>query len=247
MIQRFECGVDVIDGEDTGRHLPLDHHDLDAQRPRCRDFSIGCAAATVLADDDIDAVFDQKGVFVRLVEWPGCQDVLAIGHRERRIDGIDAAHQIEVLRRAAELVGLLSADGEKDAPWRRAQRSDGRFDIGDRNPVVTVLPRPIRTAEREDRHTGESRGIGSIGGNLVGERMRRIDDQRNILLSDIVCEAVRAAKTTDARFDGQRAGMYRSSGQRNDRMIVVAARQPLGQLSRFGGAAEYQDSGSLHV
>lgn len=247
MIERLERGVDVIDGEDTGRHLPFDHHDADAERSCSRDFSIGCGAATVLADDDINAVFDQQLALVRLVEWPGCQDVLATGHRERRIDGIDATHQVEVLARAAELVRLLPADGEKDPPWRLAQRSDGRFDIGDRNPVVTVLPRPNRPAEREDRHAGESRGIGGIGGNLVGERMRRIDDQRNILVSDIVGEAGSAAKTTDARFDGQWAGMYCSSGQRNDRMIVVAARQPLGQLSRFGGAAEYQDSGSTHV
>jgi len=247
VIERLERGFDVIDGEGTGRYLPFDHHDVDPERSGRSDFAIGCSASAVLADHHIDAVFDQELALVSLLEWSGCQDVLAIRHRERRIDGIDAPHQIEVPGRLRKLVCLLPADGEKDPSRRLAQRSDGRRDGVDGNPVVTVFPRPNRPAEREDRHAGLSGSLGGIGGNLVGERMRRIDDQRDVLVSEIVGEAGSAAKTADARFDGQRAGMYRSPGQRNDRMIVVAPRQPLGQLPRFGRTAEYQDSGSTHV
>jgi hypothetical protein len=109
------------------------------------------------------------------------------------------------------------------------------------------LAHPARAAECEQRHAFHARRFGSIGGNPVGKRMRRVNDERDLLRSDIVGEAGRATKTADAGRDRQRLGIERPPGKRDSRVEIAAHRQPLGQLPCFGGAAEYQDPGSAHA
>ena len=73
---------------------------LDAERARRSDLAIGGAAAAVLGDDRVDAMLFQQRSLVGLGERPARQNVGRIRNAERRLDRIDAADDIGMLRRA---------------------------------------------------------------------------------------------------------------------------------------------------
>ena len=99
---------------------PADHDHLDAKRPRRGDLAIGRLAAAVLGDDDIDAMVLEQRAFVRLAERPARQQIGRIGHRQRRLDRIDAADEIVMLRRGLEGGDLLPAERQEDPARRRS-------------------------------------------------------------------------------------------------------------------------------
>ena len=79
---------------------------------------------------------------VRLLgEGPARGDVARLRHGERRVDGIDAAHEIDMLRRGGEGRELLAAEREEHAPRRFAERLYGVLDRGDLDPIVAGLLR----------------------------------------------------------------------------------------------------------
>src|SRR5436190_627695 len=82
------------------------------------------AAAAVLRHHHLDAVGSEKRPLVGLSERPARGDVAGVLNSERRINGIDAAHEIMVLRRSHEGGELLAAQAEKHPARRIAESSD---------------------------------------------------------------------------------------------------------------------------
>ena len=101
-----------------------------------------------LATIDVDAVALEQRAVLRLAERSARGEVDRVRHGERRIDGIDAADQIGVLRRVGEGLDLVAAEREKHAPRRFAQRGHCCGDTVDLDPLIAghLLPGARRSA-----------------------------------------------------------------------------------------------------
>ena len=154
--------VDGLDGGRLGRLRPAQHDDFDAERPRRADLAVGRAAAAVLGDDDIDAVRGHERAIVGLAERPAAGHVCHVRQRQRRIDRIDAADEIMVLRGLREWRQLLAAERDEDAARRLPQRAN-------RLPRVAHLdPRP-----RDYRRRRRGRQKPALHRRLLACRARR--------------------------------------------------------------------------
>ena len=101
MIEPGDRLFDRLDRGSIGRGRPAQHDNVDAERARRGDLAVGRGAAAVLGDDHIDAMLGQQRTIVGFAERAAAGDVADMRQRQRRIDRIDAADQIIVLRRIA--------------------------------------------------------------------------------------------------------------------------------------------------
>ena len=97
--------------------------------------------------------------------------------QQRRVRRIDAANEVEMMGRCLEGQQILAADGEEDAPRRIAQGGGGRGDIGHGTPVIAWFSNPGWPLQHEARHAGGHGRLRRIDGYLMGEGMRRINQQ----------------------------------------------------------------------
>ena len=154
---------DLLDAR-AGRHVrqrrTADEKDLDAERARGGDLAVGRLPAAVLGDDRVDAVcFEQRAV-VGLGKGSAREDVGRMRHAERRLDRIDAADEIGVLRRGLEGREFLAAEREKDfsrgvAERRRRLRQHRRPSV-QRSPGCLL---PGGAAQCDSGNAGEARGL----------------------------------------------------------------------------------------
>lgn len=246
MIDQRHCRLDRADGGNAERRTALDHDDLDAERTRSSDLRISGAATGILGDDDLDALVVQQLPFVGFVEGTACEDVTAVGNGKRRVDRINAADKIAVLRSSGEAPGLLSADGEEDTAGRGTERRDGGVDAVDASPSVTIDNLPGRATQRKEWNLHSFSGGRRVGRDLVGERMGRVDEQVDTFLSQVINQALGATEAADAGRQGQGLGIRGSPGKRNRRVDIVAQRQSFRQRACLGRATEDQDTVLAH-
>src|SRR4029077_21236267 len=97
--------------------------DVDAERARRGDLAVGRGTAAVLGDHHIDAMFGQQRMVVAFAERTAAGDIADMRQRQRRIDRINAADQIKVLRHFAERRELVAAERDKDAARRLTERA----------------------------------------------------------------------------------------------------------------------------
>lgn len=247
MIDEIKRRPDSTDGGDAGRLAALDHHDLDSEVARGLDLGIGHRPARIFRDHHVDAVFLQQAPFVIDVEWSAGQQVAAIGHVEWRIDRIDAAHEIGMLRGAGEAAGLLATDGEEDTPRRRTQHADRGIDVGDAGPSVGGILLPLGTPQRKDRSAGSLGRHRGVGGDAIGKRMRGVNQQVDIFLSQVINQPFDAAEAANAGRQGQGFWVDRPSGKRYRGTEIVALGEGFGQSARFRRAAENENFGIAHA
>ena len=112
VIERLKC-------QDVAALRAADHEYPDAARPRGIELGARRIAAAVLGDDSVDAVLPHQFDFALEREGATVENIFDIGKGERRIDGIDAAHKVEMLRRDLGMMGALPAG----LSWRTARNS----------------------------------------------------------------------------------------------------------------------------
>src|SRR5262249_58372715 len=102
-----------------------------AGRGRRRVLAVGRGPAAILGDDEVDGVAGQQCPIIGLGERSTTSDVGCVRNREGRVDRLDAAHEVVVLRRSREGSDLALAEREEatggrlappfGCPGRRAQ------------------------------------------------------------------------------------------------------------------------------
>lgn len=225
----------------------LDEHDRKAEAACGRDFAIGGFTTGILADDNVDPVGAQQGDFVLAREGAAGEQVFDIGCIERRIDGIDAAHEIMVLRGGVEGLRLLPADGEKDAAWRFTK---GDYRIGNRGdacPAITGNLFPAEPLQPQQRNAGGGAGRAGIGGNLLSEGMRGVDQKIDRMRSKIGGKPFGTAETARADRHGLRGGIERATGERQRDGEIGSFGKAAGQVARFRRAAQNEDASLVHA
>lgn len=241
---RFLDGVGAMA---VGRRCPLDEHDGQAENARGDDLALGGIAAGILADDHVDAVVSQKRDFRLDGEGAAGEQVFDMRRLQRRIDRIDAAHEIMVLRSGVEGPGLLPADRKENAARFIAQGRHGRIDRGDARPAVAVGLVPTEAFQPQERHASRASGGTGIVGNLPGEGMRRVDQEIDGLFVEIGRKPVGAAEAAAAHRHGLRGGIERPAGKRERDGEIRPFGQPAREIARLGRAAQYEDASLVHA
>ena len=229
------------------RLRPLDKHDGQAENACSDDLGMGGIAAGILADDHLDLMFAKQSNLVLHREGPAGQQIFDMRRIERRIDRIDAAHEIVVLRRGIESLGLLPTDGKEHATRVFPDCGNGIGNRGNARPAIAVRLVPATPLQAEKRNAGLVTGVTGICGNLPGEGMRGVDQKLDRLRAEIIDKAGNTAKAAAAHRHGLRGRVDRAAGKRERHGKVVATSKARGQFAGFGRSAQYEDASLVHA
>lgn len=219
----------------------LEQNHWQTQRARSGDLAVAGAAAAVLGDNDIDVVACQQSPIIGLAERTARGEIDGVGNRKRRLDRIDAPHQIDMLGRGGKRLDFFAAHGEKHAARDLSQRLDGLGHISDFDPLVAVGLGPSDTAQRQQRNFGAQSGANGIDGDDGGVRMRGVDQRLDTLLAEILLETFRTTKATNARRDSLAQRIGRAASKRQGNGEFSAPGQRTGKSPRFRRTAENED------
>lgn len=247
MIDRFERRFHRFDRRQGGSGRAGDHNNLDTEQACGLDLGIGRRAAAVLGDDSVDIVLSHQVDFAFERERASVEDIVDIGKGKRRIDGIDAAHQIEMLWGDLGVISALTAGRQKDAARGGTKCRNRRRNIRNDMPAIARFGHPFRANEGERADTGAFSSNGGIGRNAFGEGMSGIDQQ---VIASSRQEGRKPLRTTEAAdADGNRllGGSLRAARQRQENVELFPRGKFFGKPARFAGSAEDQDAGLLHV
>jgi hypothetical protein len=242
MIEPRERILDTVDCCDLRQRRPGRHDHGKTELARGCDFAIGCGAAAVLGNHNFDAVSTQKRAIIGFGEGAATGDVARVRNGKRRIDGVDAAHEIMVLRRVHEGSKLLAAEGEKDPARRDAKRGYRRPYVCDLDPAVAGNRTPGRPPQRQQRQAGGLDGARGVGGNGGRVRMGCVNERIDAFSREIVRKAVGAPEATDTHRHRLRRRRGGAAGKRQRHREIGAAGKAFGKASGFRRAAENEDA-----
>ena len=237
MIEPRNCVLDSPDGRHLRQGRAAQQDDGNAERPRRRHFAVGRGPTAVLGDDHVNRMGDQQCPIVGLAERSTTGDIGCVRYRKRRINRVDAAHEIMMLRRSREDSDLALAEREKDLPRRFAERFHCRRGIGNFDPTVAGQPRPWRAPECEQRDAHGRRGGGCVRGDDCGVGVRRVDERVDALVGEISRKSFDSAEAADPRRRGLRGGRCGATGERDCYGEIDASDETFRQPSRFRSAA----------
>ena len=242
MIEPGDRILDRLDGGYRRQHRPTQHDNPKAERARRRDLAVGSRAAAVLGYHDLDAMRAEKRAIISLAEGTARGDIDSMRDRERRIDGIDAAHQIMMLRRADKRRQLFATKGKKNAMRPAAEALHRLAHISDLGPAVTGDRLPWPASQRQHWHGRGFGGPQGIGGNHGGIGMSRIDERVDAFGAQIGCKPIRAAEAADPHRHGVGDGCRRAAGERHHHRKIGTSGQAFRQAPRFCRAAKNENA-----
>ena len=242
MIEPGDRVFDCLNRGCIGRGWPAQHDNVDAERARRGDLTVSCGTAAVLGDHHVDAMLGQQRMIVGFAERAAAGDVADMGQWQRRIDRIDTADQIIVLRRIAERLKLVAAERDKDAARCLTKRPHRLADITHLDPPVTRNFNPWRSSQRDQLHAASPRGCDGVCRNHIGVWMGGVDQGIDALADEIFCETFGTTKATDTDRHRLRGGRCRAAGERQRDVEAGTAGEAPGQLPGFRSTAENEDA-----
>lgn len=229
------CGVS------RRRAAALDHDDLKAKQARCLQLGISGLAAAVLAEDDVNPVLAQQGQFLVEAKGPAAQNTGDMGNGERRIDGIDAAHQIDMLGCAVDRRSFLPSGCEEHTPLFCPQRRNRFRHRADADPPVAVLRHPGRAFDFQERQAKALRRLRRVLRHVRCKGVSGVDQKADVLPSQIVHEPFHAAEAARADVAGQGGRMLRAARKRQGNRQVLALDKLFRQCPRLRRACQNED------
>ena len=242
MIEPRDRIIDGLDCGPIGRRRAAQHDDGDAKRTRGGDLAVASRAAAVLGDDGIDSVVKQQRAVIRFAERAARSHKGRERQGRRRIDRIDAADQIKVLRRLYQRRELAAPQCNEDTARPNSQHAYRVAGIGRFVPAIAIDGKPRRPGERNEGNARSARGGAGVHRYHVRIRMRCVDHRIDPLFDQIFRKPGSAAKSAAADRHGQRGWRHGAAGERKHDLEVSALGQALRQAARFGGAAEDKDA-----
>lgn len=238
MIKPGNSLIHTFDGRCLRQRGPPQHHNRQAERARCRDLAVARPSAAVFGDDHINLMLREQRAFVALFKRTPAGNVYRMWDCERRIDGIDAADEIVVVRRAHKGREFVSAERHKD-PARRPTNRSGRFGhIGGSDPVIAWNANPWWAVQRQQRNIHALCSPRRIDRDDRGVGMRGIDQYGDALPQQVVSKALGTAKSADPHRDGLRRGRPCAPGKREGQGHVGARSKASRKRACLRGAAE---------
>ena len=181
MIEPVERVLHSFDGERSWRLRPTQHDYTDTQFTRRGDLAVGGAAAAVLCDHDLDAMLFHQRTVVGVAEWTATGHVSHLRQRQWRIDRIDAADQIKVLRGVVERRKLVAPKCNKNAARCFSKRAHGLTYVAYFGPSVAGDCDPRRSPHHQQRNARCAGGLDGIVGYHTGVWVSGIDQKIDAL------------------------------------------------------------------
>lgn len=223
---------------------PLDHDHGQAKLARGVDLGAPAFSARVAGDDPFDVSLAHQRQLAREFEWSARHDDIGLAQRQFAVRSVDKSQCIGMLRFGAESADMLPANCEKDPGARIGQSCNGRRNISHLDPLVAGGFTPRRTFKGDQRRFGDSTSGNRVAADLDCERMRRIDDMRDVSLSEIVGQSTHAAEAADARRHRLVGGSARAPAIGVDRVTPGLRKRIRKQM---GIARSAQDEGAYHA
>lgn len=209
----------------SGKVWPVDDDDRNAKRSCRSDLAITGGAAGVFANDNAYCVLHQHLPFVILNKGAARGKVSGARDIKRRLDRIDAADDIVMLRGCFKGQKFLASEREKHGLRFFTKSCDSVADTFHRVPAIAALSFPGRAAQGNQRHFGNGSGLYRIGGNPRRIGMCGVDQCVDVILFEEGCQAFRPAKPAGAHRHGLGDRIACAPGQRQKKRVVGVFRQ----------------------
>ena len=226
------------DGGNLWQRRARQHDHRKLERPRRGDLAVGRAPAAVLRHHHINAVALEQRAVLGLAKQSARGDIDCVRHGERRVDRIDAADEIDVLRRCRERLKLLAAKREEHAARRLPERAHRLIHGRNLDPAIAIDLGPRLTSKRNEWHAGCAHSLGRVGRDGRGVRVCRVDQRVYPLIAKISGQTVSAAETADAHRDRLRQGVRGAACERQCHGHAWALGERVGKQSRLDRAAK---------
>lgn len=225
-----------------GLRWSLYHKDRQSKRAGGLQLGIGPGAAGILRHDQVNAVRFHKRAVGGLGKGATVNNNIGLRQGQWCFGRIDKAQKIAVLRVRGELGQMHAPDGEHDVFCGSRQGRNGRCDVWHVGPIIAGTGDPRRARERDHWRAGSRCGGDGIVAHHAGERMRGVDEVRDLVRAQVVREAVHPAEAPHAL--GQRLA-HRSvhTACEADHALKASFRDNLCQRGRLGRAAKDQEVG----
>ena len=225
-----------------GQRWTAQHENLDPERARRGNLTVGCVPPAVLADDRVDAMGEQQLALGAFRERATRNQITRVWHAKRRLDRIDTAYEIMVLRRRRERREFLAAECEKDVARFGSECPHGVRHIGDFGPTIACRLLPGRPSQRKQPHPGSSGGTCRVLRNRGGGRVRCIDQRSDAFGSHIGSETFGTAEAADPDRHRLRSRGGGTAGKRERDRHVGAPAQAFREPACFERTAEDEDA-----
>ena len=242
MIEPRDNSLHGLDRWHCGEYRPTEHQDRKAQRSRGLDLAVGRSAAAVLGHDQFDKARREQRSFVGFAVGTASHDVIDTRQIERRVDRINAANKVIMLRCRSKRREFLAPKRKEDAAGRLAKRVHRGQRAIDLDPTVARDRQPGRPPQCEEANARRLRGARAIGRDHGGIGMRRIDERVDPFCQHISREPLGAAEAADPHRYGKGRWRRRAPGKRQCHRKVATAAQALRQLPRFPRTAENEST-----
>lgn len=217
-----------------------DHNDGQVERSGGVQFRDGTVTTGVFGNDQLHAMLSHQLGIAGDVKRATRNNDRVLRHRRRRGRFVDQPENVMVLRLRREKCQMHATYGQHDPLRWPVQCVDGGRDIGDLMPTICVGRLPWWSGQRNHRYACRFASRDGVATDLLSERVGRIDNMGNLLISQVADQPVHTAEATNAMLDRLRAWPLNASSVRKCR-VDVAFGNHLRQIACLGRAAQDQE------
>lgn len=217
-------------------------NDRDASRAGGGNFGIGCRAAGIFGDQNINVFGREQRGFLRFGKRPARQDQAVSGAGPVKVlqPGwrVNGADEVKMLGRMGEFGQIQPAMGEENALGSQRQGGDRSGNRINLLPDIAALLFPSRTGQLNQRNLRCRTRERSVTRHLTGKRMGGIDNTGDVVRFEIGYQPFDTTKAAAAKRHGLARRLCAAS-ERQGRMKFALKR--LRQRACLGGAAQNQN------
>lgn len=210
-------------------------------------FTIGGLAAAVARNDKINAMPGKKASFVEFGKRPSVNYVMHFRQRDGRIDRLDAANDVRMLRLGKKRRELLAPDRKEDGARSVAKMDDGFLCAADIDPRVAGDSLPCLPLQHNQRQTDFLRCQPRMARDALCERVRGIDEDIDIGIPQEPDKSFGAAEAAYAHFACMLKGRFCTARKRERDLEICSRRKPLREQARFGRSAQNENMSNGHA
>ena len=218
-----------------------DHADRQSEQPGSFDLRVSCVAAGILGENARNIVRAEKRDIVVGSKRTTRRDDSRVRKLGRQLDRIHDANDIAMLRLRTKRQDGGTSKRREDIRRSIRKGSNGLLDVVVLAPTVAAGLFPGWSLHSQQPDACDTASGNGVCADLRRERMRRIENEIDVLALEVIGKTIRAAKAADSDRQWTGSGIARSPRERQRRRDIRNVRQSLREKRRFARAAEQQN------
>ena len=225
LFKPFDSALGIFQGVPARLMRTRYHHDRNSKLARCLDLRDGRRSARVLGNKYVDLLMLEKCRFCPQIERTSAKYQTDIGRKRNINRRLDHARDIVMVRALCEGAKFEATKTKKNSAGLRPERIGGSFRAGNGKPGVARLTLPGGAYDRGQRNRQPSTCGHDIGRDLIGVRMRRVDDGLDGFLLQPCGKSVDTAEAANPSVNGLDLGIRSAPGKRERQFQSDGRRQ----------------------